>query len=53
MSCMTAKVKLNNCGELVLPYQMQMKLGIEKGDILQLTATGNIIVIEKYEGDEE
>lgn len=53
MSYISAKVKLNNCGELVLPYQMQRKLGVEKGDILQLVATGNIIVIEKCEEENE
>lgn len=53
MSYINSKVRLNNLGEITLPYIMQKKLGIEKGDILQLTATDNIIIIEKCEGEEE
>jgi AbrB family looped-hinge helix DNA binding protein len=46
-------VLIGDLGRIYIPKEMLEKLNIEKGDTLQLTATGNIIVIEKCEGDEE
>lgn len=46
-------VIMGDLGRVYVPKEMLEKLKIEKGDELRLTATGNIIVIEKCEGDEE
>ena len=51
MSYMSAKSILKSNCQITIPDKMLMKLGIKKGDVLQLTATGNIIVIEKCEDD--
>ena len=44
-------VLIGDLGRIYIPKEMLKKLNIEKGDELRLTATGNIIVIEKCEGD--
>lgn len=49
----TEKKQIDDLGRIKIPNEMLKKLGIVDGDILQLTATGNIIVIEKCEGEEE
>lgn len=46
-------VLMGDLGRIYIPKEMLEKLNIEKGDELQLTATGNIIVIEKCEDEEE
>jgi AbrB family looped-hinge helix DNA binding protein len=46
-------VLIGDLGRIYIPKEMLEKLNIEKGDELRLTATGNIIVIEKCEGEEE
>lgn len=47
------KSRIDDLGRIQMPREMRNKLGINEGDTLQLTATGNIIVIEKCEGDTE
>ena len=47
------KSQIDDLGRIQIPREMRKKLGVNEGDTLQLTATGNIIVIEKCEGDEE
>ena len=47
------KSRIDDLGRIQIPKEMRKKLGINEGDTLQLTATGNIIVIEKCEGEEE
>lgn len=42
---------IGDLGRMYIPKEMLEKLNIEKGDELRLTATGNIIIIEKCEGD--
>lgn len=51
--CINEKSRVDDLGGIQIPNEMLKKLGIVDGDILRLTATGNIIVIEKCEGDEE
>jgi AbrB family looped-hinge helix DNA binding protein len=46
-------VLMGDLGRIYIPKEMLEKLNIEKGDELRITATGNIIVIEKCEGEEE
>lgn len=46
-------VLMGDLGRVYIPKEMLEKLNIKKGDELRLTATGNIIVIEKCEGEEE
>lgn len=48
----TENKQIDDLGRIQIPNEMLKKLGIVDGDILRLTATGNIIVIEKCEGDE-
>jgi transcriptional pleiotropic regulator of transition state genes len=47
------KSRIDDLGRIQIPKEMRKKLGINEGDTLRLTATGNIIVIEKCEDDEE
>lgn len=49
----TEKKQIDDLGRIQISNEMLKKLGIVDDDILQLTATGNIIVIEKCEGEEE
>jgi AbrB family looped-hinge helix DNA binding protein len=42
-------VLMGDLGRVYIPKEMRKKLGINEGDTLQLTATGNIIVIEREE----
>jgi bifunctional DNA-binding transcriptional regulator/antitoxin component of YhaV-PrlF toxin-antitoxin module len=53
MSFVSSKVVMGDLGKVYIPQKMLEKLNIEKGQVLQLTATGNIIVIEKCEVEEE
>ena len=46
-------VLIGDLGRIYIPKEMLKKLNIAKGDELRLTATGNIIVIEKCVGEEE
>lgn len=48
---MTVKSIINSNGQIAIPDKMLKKLNIKQGDILELTATDNLIVIEKYEGE--
>jgi AbrB family looped-hinge helix DNA binding protein len=47
------KSQIDDLGRIQIPREMRKKLGVNEGDILQLTATGNVIVIEKCEVEEE
>ena len=47
------KRRIDDLGRIHIPREMRKKLKIEEGDILQITATENIIVIEKCEVEEE
>ena len=49
--CISGKISTYN-GSIHIPSIMRDMLNIQHADTLQLTATGNIIVIEKCEGDE-
>ena len=40
-------------GRIYIPQKMLKKLNIKTGDKINITATCNVIVIEKCEGDEE
>jgi AbrB family looped-hinge helix DNA binding protein len=42
---------IDNNGKILIPEEIRKKLKINKGDILEIMATDNIIVIEKFEGD--
>jgi bifunctional DNA-binding transcriptional regulator/antitoxin component of YhaV-PrlF toxin-antitoxin module len=48
-----AKSIINNNGQITIPEPMLKKLGFEKGDVLRLTATETLIVIEKCEDEED
>ena len=48
-----AKTIINNNCQITIPETMLKKLGFEKGDVLRLTATDSLIVIEKCEDDED
>lgn len=48
-----AKSIINNNCQITIPETMLKKLGFEKGDVLRLTATENLIVIEKCETEME
>ena len=48
-----AKSIINNNGQITIPETMLKKLGFEKGDVLRLTATDHLIIIEKCEDEEE
>lgn len=48
-----AKTRVDDLGRILIPKEMRAKVGIAEGDILQLTATDNLIVIEKYDPEEE
>jgi bifunctional DNA-binding transcriptional regulator/antitoxin component of YhaV-PrlF toxin-antitoxin module len=48
-----AKSIINNNCQITIPETMLKKLGFEKGDVLQLTATDHLIVIEKCEDKED
>ncbi len=53
MNYLNAKSVVNNEGKIIIPETILKKLGIEKGDVLELTATDNLIVIEKCEDEEK
>jgi AbrB family looped-hinge helix DNA binding protein len=42
-------VLMGDLGRVYIPKEMLEKLNIKKGDELRLTATGNVIVIEREE----
>lgn len=48
-----AKSIINNNCQITIPDKMLKKLGFEKGDVLRLTATDSLIVIEKCEEENE
>jgi bifunctional DNA-binding transcriptional regulator/antitoxin component of YhaV-PrlF toxin-antitoxin module len=48
-----AKTIINNNCQITIPETMLKKLGFEKGDVLRLTATESLIVIEKCEDEED
>lgn len=47
------KSQIDDLGRIQIPKEMRKKLGINEGDKINITATGNIIVIEKCEGEKE
>ena len=51
MKFLSRKVVIDNTGKILVPEEIRKKLKIEKGDILEITATDNLIIIEKFEGD--
>jgi bifunctional DNA-binding transcriptional regulator/antitoxin component of YhaV-PrlF toxin-antitoxin module len=48
-----AKSIINNNGQIIIPESMLKKLGIKEWDVLQLTATDHLIIIEKCEDEED
>jgi bifunctional DNA-binding transcriptional regulator/antitoxin component of YhaV-PrlF toxin-antitoxin module len=48
-----SKSAINGDGKIIIPENMLKKLNIKEWEVLQLTATGNVIVIEKCEVEEE
>lgn len=52
MSFLTEKSIVNDEGKIIVSEKMLKKLGIKKWDLLQLTATKNLIIIEKCEGED-
>lgn len=50
--CISEKIPIYN-GSIHIPSIMRDMLNIQHADTLQLTATENLIIIEKCEGDEE
>jgi bifunctional DNA-binding transcriptional regulator/antitoxin component of YhaV-PrlF toxin-antitoxin module len=48
-----SKSAVSGDGKIIIPENMLKKLNIKEWEVLQLTATGNIIVIEKCEVEEE
>jgi AbrB family looped-hinge helix DNA binding protein len=51
MKCLTRKVAIDKNGIITIPEEIRKKLKIKEFDILEIMATDNIIVIEKFEGD--
>lgn len=50
---LTAKKIIDDMGKIAIPNEMLKKLGIVENDILLITATDNLIIIEKCESDGE
>ena len=50
---LSSKTLIDDLGRISIPNEMLKKLGIVDGDVLQITATENLIIIEKCEGEEE
>ena len=50
MKYLAGKVVIDNNGKILIPEKMLKKTKINKGDILEITATDNLIIIEKFEG---
>lgn len=50
MKYLNKKIMVGDLGKIYIPSQIQKKLKIAEGDILELTATENLIIIEKFEG---
>lgn len=50
---MSVNFTMGDLGRIYIPQKMFEKLKIKMGDKINITATGNIIVIEKCEGKEE
>lgn len=53
MNYLNKKIRVDDLGRIAIPNEMLKRLGIVDGDILQITATENLIVIEKCEVEEE
>lgn len=53
MSYMSVKSRIDDIGRLYISKEMRKKLNIKQGDILELIATDNLIVIEKCEAEED
>ena len=52
-SFINSVTKVDDLGRIAIPNEMLKKLGIVDGDVLQITATDNLIIIEKCESDGE
>lgn len=50
---LTNGTRVDDLGRITIPNDMLKRLGIVDGDVLQLTATKNFVIIEKCEGDTE
>lgn len=48
-----AKTIINNNCQIAIPETMLKKLGIKEWDVLKLTATDHLIIIEKCEDEED
>lgn len=46
-------ITMGSLGKICVPQKMLEKLSIERGQKLKITATNNLIVIEKCEDDAE
>lgn len=51
IECINKKILLGAFGRIEIPKEIRKKLKIYQGDILEITATENLIIIEKFEGD--
>lgn len=51
MKCLTRKVAIDKNGIITIPEEIRKKLKIKEFDILEIMATDNLIIIEKFEGD--
>ena len=52
-SFINSVTKIDDLGRVHIPKEIRKKLGIKEGDILEITATDNLIVIEKCESEGE
>lgn len=50
---LTTKKIIDDVGKIAIPNEMLKKVGIVENDVLQLTATDHLIIIEKCESDGE
>jgi AbrB family looped-hinge helix DNA binding protein len=53
MKYLTSRTIVDSAGKILIPETTRKEMGIEKGDILEITSIGNVIVIEKCEGDND
>lgn len=53
MSYINSKARVDDLGKIAIPNEMLKKVGIVENDVLQITATDSLIIIEKCESDGE